>query len=103
MYAFIWLHLITPACFWKLEFPSNCSGAGEDAAGRLQAFLLQKLLGVLAATFKSPDDLPRVALWELSFVDERAERYLVQPGPPGKEGNLRSQPEPCAFRATAAV
>lgn len=103
MYAFIWLHLITPACFWKLQFPSNCSGAGEDAAGRLQAFLLQKLLRVLAATLKSPDDLLRVALWELSSVDERAEHYLVQPGLPGKDGNLCFQPEPCAFRATAAV
>lgn len=56
MYAFIWLHLITPACFWKLEFPSNCSGSGGNAACRLQALLLQKLLRVFAATFTSPDD-----------------------------------------------
>ena len=94
MYAFIWLHLITPACFWKLEFPSNCSGSGENAACSLQAFLLQKLLRVFAATLKSPDDFhPRVLSCGLG-------PWMEEPSVTGAGGTGRGRLEP-AFPSQA--
>lgn len=87
MYAFIWLHLITPACFWKLEFPSNCSASGENAACSLQAFLLQKLLRVFAATFKSPDFHP----WLLSCS---VGLWIKEPSVTGADGTRRERLEP---------
>lgn len=87
MYAFIWLHLITPACFWKLEFPSNCSGSGENAARSLQAFLLQKLLRVFTATFKSPAD-SQPQLLSCSAGQWIKELRVMAPG--GKGWILRS-------------
>lgn len=87
MYAFIWLHLITPVCFWKLEFPSNRSGSGENAARSLQAFLLQKLLGVFAATSKSSDDShPRVLSRSVGL-------WIKEPSVTGADGSRRERLE----------
>lgn len=90
MYTFIWLHLITPVCFWKLDFPSNCSGSGENAACSLQAFLLQKLFRVFAATFKSPAD------FHLQLLSCSAGQWIKELRVTGSEGIKREGLELCS-------
>lgn len=86
MYTFIWLHLITPACFWKLGFPSNCSG--ENAACSLQAFLLQKLLRIFTATLKSPAD------FHLQSLSCSAGQWIKELRVTGTDGTWREGLEP---------
>lgn len=88
MYTFIWLHLITPACFWKLEFPSNCSGNGENIPCSLQAFLLQKLLRIFSATFKSPAD------FHLQLLSCSAGQWIKELRVTGAAGTRREGLEP---------
>lgn len=74
--------------FGNLNFPATAVAVGKNAACSLQAFLLQKLLRIFSATFKSPAD------FHLQLLSCSAGQWIKELRVTGADGTRREGLEP---------